>query len=214
MELLLHGFQSIFTLATLPMIFIGVTFGMIMGALPGLSTTMAIALALPLTFGMEPIPAMGLLMGIFAGGVAGGLISAILVNIPGTPAAVATTFDGYAMCKKGQAGRALGIALLSKYFGEIISITALVCIAPPLARFALKFGPYELFGLGLCSLTMIATLSDKSVLKGLLSGLFGLAATLVGSAPIDGYPRYTFGLVQLQAGFDILPFLIGLFGFS
>lgn len=211
---LANGIELIFTFENLLFIIIGAAFGLVMGALPGLSTTMAVALALPLTFGMSPISSMALLMGIFTGGVAGGLISAILINIPGTPAAVATTFDGYPMAKRGEAHKALGTAMIFKFFGQMFGIFALIVIAPPLARFALKFGAYEMFALTFASLTLIITLSDENKLKGFISGLLGLLLCMVGNAPIDGLPRFTFGFTPLSAGFDILPFLIGLFGIS
>lgn len=211
---IINGFSLILQPTIIVLNLIGVAFGLIMGALPGLSTTMAIALALPITFAMDPIPAMSLLMGIFTGGVAGGLVSAILINIPGTPASVATTFDGYPMAKNGQAQRALGTAMLSKFAGQLLGIVVLIAIAPPVARFALKFGAFELFALTLASLTLIVTLSEGNQAKGFLSGLLGLILCLVGNAPIDGLPRYTFGFQELNAGFGILPFLIGLFGIS
>ena len=211
---LINGFLLILEPSIILIILVGVAFGLIMGSLPGLSTTMAIALALPITFAMDAIPSMALLMGIFTGGVAGGLVSAILINIPGTPAAVATTFDGYPMAKNGQAQRAIGTAISAKFIAQMIGIIALIVIAPPLARFALKFGAYELFALTFASLTLIVTLSDGNQAKGFLSGLLGLILCLVGNAPIDGLPRYTFGFHELNAGFNMLPFLIGLFGVS
>lgn len=213
-EMLLAGFAAVLSVKTILLIMVGVIFGLVMGALPGLSTTMAMALAIPLTFGMEKIPAMSMLMGIFIGGVAGGLVSAILINIPGTPACVATTFDGFPMAQKGQAGKAIGVSIISAFIGGLLGIMVLMLLAPPLAQFALKFGPYEYFSIGVFSLSLIITLSEKSMIKGFLSGLLGVAFTTVGTAPIDGFPRFTFGVEEIGAGFDLLPFLIGLFAVS
>lgn len=189
----------------------GVIFGIVFGAIPGLTATMGVALGLPLTFGMSPLEGLSLMCSIFVGGVSGGLISAILLRIPGTPSSIATMFDGAPMTERGEAGRALGIGIAYSFFGTILSLLALVFIAPPLAEFALKFGPFDYFAVTLLALTIIASLSEGSMLKALFSGMFGIALTTIGAAPIDGYPRFTFGLDSLDAGFDILSVLIGLY---
>ena len=206
-----QGFASVFTLSSLFMITLGVFVGIVFGCIPGLTTTMAVALCLPLTFGMPPAVAMSLLMGLYIGGTSGGLISAILINIPGTPASVATCFDGSPMAKRGEAGKALGIGVVYSFIGTLLSIVALVFIAPPLADFALQFSPAEYFALALFSLTMIGTLAGKNLAKGIAVGLLGVVLSFVGIAPIDAYPRFTFGIHDLDGGFDILPALIGLF---
>ncbi|HCM28425.1 MAG TPA: Tat pathway signal protein [Treponema sp.] len=214
LELFAAGFASVFTLASMFMITLGVFVGIIFGSIPGLTTTMAVALCLPLTFGMPPAIAMSLLMGLYIGGTSGGLISAILINIPGTPASVATCWDGHPMASRGEAGKALGAGVVFSFLGTLLSIVALVFIAPPLAEFALLFGPVEYFALALFALTMIGTLAGKQLAKGIVVGLLGLILAFVGMAPIDAFPRFTFGIHDLDGGFDILPALIGLFAVS
>lgn len=208
------GFAAVFTLANILMIILGVFVGIVFGCIPGLTTTMAVALCLPITFGMDPAVAMSLIMGLYIGGTSGGLISAILINIPGTPASVATCFDGNPMAKQGLAGKALGIGVVYSFIGTMFSIVVLVFLAPPLAEFALQFGPVEYFALAVFSLTMIGTLAGKQLAKGMAVGIMGMVLAFVGIAPIDAYPRFTFGLSAFDGGFDILPALIGLFAVS
>ncbi|WHH57630.1 tripartite tricarboxylate transporter permease [Petroclostridium sp. X23] len=213
-ELFVAGFSAVFTFKAMLLITIGVAVGIIFGAIPGLTATMAVALCLPITFGMSPVEGMSLLIGLYIGGVSGGLISAILLKIPGTPSSIATTFDGHPMAAKGQAGKALGTGIVFSFLGGLFSILALIFIAPPLAEFALQFGPFEYFAIAIFSLTMISSLSGNSLAKGLLTGFIGMALATIGTAPIDAYPRFTFGLDELSAGFDLLPVLIGLFAIS
>ncbi|MBE6904980.1 MAG: Tat pathway signal protein [Ruminococcaceae bacterium] len=196
------------------LIIVGVIVGIIFGSLPGLTATMGIALCLPLTFSMEPIQGLSLMMGIFIGGISGGLISAILIKIPGTPSSVATTFDGGPMADHGEAGKALSIGVFYSFLGTLFSIVALIFIAPSLADFALRFGPYELFAIGVFSLSMVGSLVSGSVVKGLTSCVLGLLLAQVGAAPSSGALRYTFGFHELDAGFDILVVLVGLFAIS
>lgn len=213
-ELILSGFSDVFTIGTMLLIGVGVALGIIFGSIPGLTATMAIAICLPITYGMDPTKGLSLLMGLWIGGVSGGLIPAILLKVPGTPSSIATTFDGYPMAQKGQAGKAFGFAITSSLIGGIISIIALILISPPLAKIALKFGAIEYFAITIFALTLISSLSEGSILKGVLSGLLGMSIAMVGSAPIDAYPRFTFGFSSLDAGFALLPVLIGLFAVS
>lgn len=213
-ELFLDGFSAILNFKTMGFILIGVAMGLIFGSIPGLTATMAIAIALPITFGMVPMDAMSLLMGLYIGGVSGGLIPAILLKLPGTPSSIATTFDGYPMAKKGQAGAAFGYAIVFSFLGGLLSIFILMLLAPPLAKIALKFGPFEYFAITIFALTMISSLAGNSLVKGLLAGLMGIALAMVGAAPIDAFPRFTFGNSALDAGFNLLPVLIGLFAVS
>lgn len=213
-DLVIDGFSSVLTLSTIAYILCGVALGLVFGSIPGLTATMAIAITLPMTFGMEPIVAMSLLMGLYIGGVSGGLIPAILLNLPGTPSSIATTFDGYPMAQKGQAGTAFGYAILFSFLGGLLSIFVLMLLSPPLAKMALKFGPFEYFAITIFALTMISSLSGDSLIKGLLSGLIGISFAMVGSAPIDAFPRFTFGFKDLDAGFQLLPVLIGFFAVS
>lgn len=201
----------VFSPMTLVLILVGVVIGIIFGAIPGLSATMSLVLFLPMSFGMEPMQGIALLVGLYLGGISGGLISAVLLKIPGTPSSIATVFDGGPMADKGEAGKALGVGILASFFGGLISIIALIFVSPYLAKITLKFTPVEYFAIAIFSLTIIASLSGKSMLRGVLSGLFGIAISLVGMAPIDGMQRFTFGNYQLLGGFNIIVILIGVF---
>lgn len=212
--MLVGGFATVFTLKIMLYILIGVVVGIIFGAIPGLSAAMAVALCLPLTFGMSAIEGIAMLVGLYTGGVSGGLISAILINIPGTPASIATCFDGHPMAKRGEAGKALGVGIVFSFLGGTIGILALLFIAPSLALLTLKFGPIEYFAVTIFSLTMIATLSSGSMVKGLIAGIIGMGLSLVGGSPIDNVPRYTFGNHLLDIGFNLLPVMIGIFAVS
>ena len=214
LDMLLAGFESVLTINIILLIMVGVFLGLIFGSIPGLTATMAVAICLPITYGMEPVAGMSLLMGLYIGGVSGGLIPAILLKLPGTPSSIATTFDGYPMAQKGDAGKAFSFAIVSSFLGGLLSIIVLIMIAPPLGKIALQFGPYEFFAIVIFSLTLIASLSGDSLPKGIMAGLLGIAFAMVGSAPIDAFPRFTFGFNSLDAGFNILPVLIGLFALS
>ena len=205
------GILSICNLPIMVLILLGTFMGIIVGAIPGLSVTMGVALFLPLTFGMDPIAGLSLLCGLYIGGTSGGLISAILLKMPGTAASVATTFDGHPMAARGEAGKALGVGIVASFFGGLISYIILMLLAPFIAKFALQFGPYEYFSIGLFSLTMIVSLSSGSLVKGVLSGMIGLILAFVGIAPITSFTRFTFGISELNAGFIMIPMLIGLF---
>ncbi|MFZ5642632.1 MAG: tripartite tricarboxylate transporter permease [Bacillota bacterium] len=190
---------------------LGVAGGIIVGALPGLTATMALALLVPFTFAMDANTSLMVLGGVYVGSMYGGCIAAILVNTPGTPASIATTFDGYPLTKKGKAEHALVTAAFSSGVGGVIGALILLFLSPPLAAAALKFGPPEYFWLAVFGLTIIATLSTGSMLKGLIGGAFGLLLSTVGISPIGGDMRFTFGFHQLQAGLDLIVVLIGFF---
>jgi len=192
-------------------IFSATFMGLIFGALPGLTATMGIALLLPVTFTLPKVQALGMMIGVYVGGIAGGAISAILLNIPGTPSAVVTTLDGYPMAKKGQASQALGWAATASFFGGFISWVILVSVAPQLAKFALRFGPPEYAALALFGLTIIASITAESMLKGIISGLIGLWLAIIGIDPMIGNLRFTFGSINLMGGIGIMPALIGFF---
>ncbi len=198
----------------LSLIALGVIVGIIFGSIPGLSATMAVVLFLPMSFGMQPVNGISLLIGLYIGGISGGLISAILLRIPGTPSSIATTFDGSPMAKRGEAGKALGVGILYSFLGGMLSIGALIFISPLLAKFALKFTPVEYCSIALLSLTIIASLSGDSMINGLISGLIGITAAMIGMAPLDGYRRFTFGVGELGSGLMILTVLIGLFAIA
>ena len=212
--LLGNAFVSILNPASILLMVAGVAIGIIFGSIPGLSASMAVALMLPLTFSMTPSLGMNTLVAVYIGGISGGLISAILLNMPGTASSIATCFDGHPMAKKGEAMKALGLGIVFSAMGSIFSFIILTFCAPLLADVALKFTPAENFGICFFALTMVAILSSGNMLLGLLAGLFGLMFTLVGMAPIDGTARFTFGSSNLMAGFDTLPTLIGIFAIS
>ena len=214
MDLFIEGFQSLLNVYGFLLITFGVVMGIIFGAMPGLSATMAVALFLPVTYGLDPKMAMALLMALYIGGTSGGLITAILIKIPGTPASVATCWDGHPMAAKGQAVKALGTGVFYSFLGTMVSIVVLVTLAPPLAKLATRFSYYEYFSIAMFSLTMIATLSSGRVIKGVFAGVLGFTFATFGIAPIDATRRFTFGSDSLLGGFDILPVLIGLFAIS
>ena len=193
---------------------IGLAAGIIIGALPGLTGTMGIALLLPLTYGMSSIHGMMLLLGVYCGGIYGGSITAILINTPGTPASAATSLDGYPMAQQGHAKRALHDALAASMIGGLISCVILLTCAPMVAKFALNFGAREYFARSLFGLTIIASVGGKSVLKGLLMGFAGLLLGCVGIDSLEGVSRFTFGNNYLTGGFNIIPVLIGLFAIT
>lgn len=192
----------------------GTAGGIIIGAIPGLTATMAVALLIPVTFGMDPILGLALMGGVYSGGMYGGAISSILLSTPGTPAAAATAFDGYPMTRKGQGGVAIAVATVASFWGGVISTLALLLVAPWLAHVALRFGPPEYFLLAVLGLTSIVTLTSGNLLKGLISGAIGLAIATVGMDPIGGYLRFTAGQIDLYEGVSFMPALIGLFSIS
>lgn len=211
---LLASLDAILTLKTLLILVVGVVAGIVVGSIPGFTITMGVALTLPFSFGMEPLDGIALMIGVMVGGSSGGLMPSILLGIPGTPSAMATVFDGFPMARQGRAGEALALGLLASVVGSIISGIILIFLAPSLASVAMRFGPWEMAALMLFGLTAIAGLGDGSVLKGLISGFLGIAFALVGLDMLTGSQRFTFGMVELQGGFNFLPVLIGLFAFS
>jgi len=208
------GFSAAVAPSNLFVTLLGTVLGIVFGALPGLSGTMGIAILLPITYGMGPVQALLLMVSIFCGSLYGGSISAILLSTPGTPAAAATIFDGYPMTKQGRAGEALIEAAISSFWGGVISLIALFTMAPPIARFSLRFGPIENFMIAIFGLTIIASIASKDMLKGLLSGLVGLLMSCVGMDSFTGYARYTFHIAYLQTGLQLIVALIGLFSIS
>ncbi|MFS0646087.1 tripartite tricarboxylate transporter permease [Siminovitchia sp. 179-K 8D1 HS] len=212
--MLLDGLQTILNVSDLFIIFIGVALGILVGSLPGLTSTMTIALLLPFSFGLSPVASILLMVSVFIGGTYGGSIAAITLNIPGTPAAAATIFDGYPLAQQGQVGKALSIASIASFCGGIISTICLILFSPWLAKIALKFSAGEFLALAVFGLSIIATVSGKNVLKGLLAACFGLLVAVIGMDPITGFPRYTFGSNSLMNGINLIPALIGLFGVS
>ena len=195
-------------------VFVGITSGIIVGALPGLTATMGCALLIPFTFGLPPIQGLLMLIGIFCGGIYGGSISGILIRTPGTPSAAATLLDGYPLAQKGMAGKAIGISTIASFMGGTIGAIVMTFLSPQIAKIGLRFGPPEFFALAIFGLGMIITISGRSLLKGIISALFGLLITVIGFDPLSGVPRFTFGSQNLLGGVTFIPALIGLFGYA
>lgn len=214
MENILLGFANAFKFVNLVAAFLSVAVGIVIGSLPGLSAAMGVALLIPITFGMPAETALIALAGVYCGAMYGGSISAILLHTPGTSSAAATAIDGYQMTLKGQAGKALATATIASFIGGILSSVALYTLSPPLASLALKFGPAEYFWLSIFGLTIIAGVSAKSMLKGLISGALGLVLSTIGMDPMLGIPRFTFGNNGLLQGLPFTATLIGLFSMS
>lgn len=210
-ENILLGFAPLFSVHMILAIAGGVVGGVLIGVLPGLTSTMGIALLIPITFSMPPEIGLAMLGGIYLASTYSGAISAILLNIPGTPAAVATLLDGYPMTKKGQSTRALALATFGSCVGGLISVVALLFIAPPLAEFSLRFGSPEYFLLAVFGITVISSLSGKDVEKGLIAGVIGLFLSAIGNHPLTGFMRFTYGIPALYDGIPLVVSLIGLY---
>lgn len=208
---LIHALPNVLAFANFAAVVIGVLAGIVVGAMPGLSATMAISVLVPFTFGLEPLVALGLMAGIYNGAMYGGAIPAVLLRIPGTPAAVATTFDGYPMAQKGEGGFALQVAVVSSSIGGIASAFALMLLAPPLSKVTLLFGPSEVFWVAVFGLASIIFLLGGNPVKGLISACFGVFVSVIGSDPIFGDDRFTFGQLQLLDGINIVILLVGLY---
>lgn len=212
--MLLDGFLSVMDWQYLLIVFLGVVLGYVVGALPGLTATMTIALLLPFSFGMTPVASISMMCAVFVGAMNGGTLSACLFQIPGTPAAAATVLDGYPLAQKGEVGKAISSATVASFVGGMVSTIALILFSPILAKVALKFSAAEFFALAVFGLSIIASIAGKSILKGLLAACIGFFVAMVGMDPITAFPRYTLGTTQLMNGLAFIPALIGLFGIS
>jgi putative tricarboxylic transport membrane protein len=213
-ELIAQGFETAFSLSNLLYCLIGVSIGMLVGVLPGLGPTTGVAVLLPITFGMEPVSAIIMLCGIYYGAMYGGTITSVLINTPGEAASVITCLDGNPLAKQGRAGVALGIAGLGSFIGGTFSILGLIFIGPPLAEWALRFGPPEFFALMVLGLSTVIGLMGKSVIRGLISAFLGLNLAMIGIDPMSGTVRFTFGQLNLNSGIDFVIVAMGLFGLS
>ena len=214
MDMWILGAKLLFSFYPMLAIVVGVAIGIVFGSIPGLTAAMAVALCLPLTFGLDPVTGLSLLCGLYVGGISGGLIAACLINIPGTPASIATTFDGHPMARRGEAGRAMGIGILYSFLGLTLGMFVLIFMAPVMARFALRFGPFEYFSVAICSLMLVAGLSGKNLFKGIATALMGMLFAMVGMAPQDAFKRFTFGYPMFDGGFSLLAVLTGIFAIS
>ncbi|NLT95979.1 MAG: C4-dicarboxylate ABC transporter permease [Clostridia bacterium] len=212
--LFIDGLVNILQINTLLLIIAGVIGGIMIGALPGLTATMGVALLVPFTFGLPVEQGVSMLLGIFCGAMYGGSISAILIRTPGTPSAAATLLDGYPLAQKGEAGRALSMSIFASFCGGMISFIMMVILSPQISKFALNFSAPEYFALAVFGLSIIISVSGNSVLKGIMAGVFGLMIASIGLDPVSGFPRFTFGFMNLFEGPPFIPTLIGLFAFS
>ena len=209
--MLLNGFASLLSLEMILLMFGGVIVGIIFGAIPGLSATMAIVLFLPITFNMGTTQAFALLVALYIGGVSGGLISAILINIPGSAMSIATCYDGHPMANSGHAQRALGIGVFFSFLGTVLSIAIMMVAAPALASIAVKMSSFEIFSMTFCAIALVTGVGSKDVIKSLASAFFGIALCLIGMAPVDGAIRYTFGNSKLLGGIPLTSAVVGMF---
>ena len=212
MDGLLHAISIMTDPYLLFIVLCGTVGGVLVGALPGLTSTMATALLLPFTVMMPPVPAIALLSALYCAGTFGGSITAILINAPGAPPAAATAIDGYPMALRGEAGRALGMATVSSTIGGIFSVIVLLVAAPMLARMAYSFGPPEYFALALFGLSMLASITKGSAVKNLIGGTFGVLVATVGIDFTTGVERFTFGYPEMTEGIHFIPVMIGIFG--
>lgn len=210
----MSAFQSLFTVEVLVALFAGVAFGMVVGALPGFTATMGCSLLLPITVGMGTVPAMVMLVSLYTSSTYGGSMTAILLHTPGTAASAATADDGFAMTLQGKGLQAIGVSTVTSCLGGLLSGIALIFISPLLAKLSLLFGPAEYFFVALFGLTIIGSLCEGGVIKGLLCACIGLVVACVGIDPVTSCARFTYGSTALGSGFGLVPSLIGLFSIS
>jgi putative tricarboxylic transport membrane protein len=214
LELLGGGLLNVLQWKYMLPLLLGTMAGVIGGALPGFTITLTVIVALPFTYGLDPLQGLAAMTGVYVGGSTGGLITACLIGIPGTPSSIATTFDGFPMARKGEPGRAIWLGVWASAWGGLLAALFLVLVTGPLAAIALEFGPWEYFSLFVLAMAMVAGLSESSFIKGLLSTAIGLLITVIGTDPIGSVPRFTFGSQFIGGGFPFLPVLIGIFAFA
>jgi putative tricarboxylic transport membrane protein len=211
---LLVGLDQILTIQNIILMIVGLVIGIVIGAIPGLNVPLAVALALPFTFSLPPLAGLSMLIGIYKGGTYGGSIAAILINVPGTPAAAATAIDGHALARQGKAGKALKLSIYASIMGELASDIVLIVAAAQIAKIALSFGPPEFFALGLFALTIIGLVSGTGLTRGLIAGALGILLSMVGFDPIEGEVRMAFGIYELTGGLKFIALIIGAFAIS
>src|ERR1700741_3610328 len=214
LDLLADGIVSILQWKYMVPLFFGTLVGVIGGSLPGVTITMTVIVILPFTYGLDPLAGLAAMTGVYVGGSTGGLITACLLGIPGTPSAIATTFDGFPRARNGEPGRAIWLGVWASVWGGLLGALCLVFVTGPLAALALEFGPWEYFSLFVMAMAMVAGLAGGSLLKGLVSTGLGLLITVIGTDPIGSVPRFSFGSEFIGGGFPFLPVLIGIFAFA
>lgn len=211
-DLLTTGLSIVLTPSTFLLITAGTVIGVIFGSMPGVSASMAVALALPFAYVMNPVVSIAFLVSVYCASITGGGITAILFKIPGTPSNAPTTFDGFPMAQRGEAGRALGVSLIGSAFGGMVAAFAMALLSPQLSAVALKFGPSELFAVAFLGLSILSCLNSGNIVKTLISGLLGLWIATIGFDPTLGVPRFVFfGSSTLLSGIEMIPVMIGLF---
>lgn len=214
MEHLLAALPMAFDPVVIAMAAAGLVVGIVIGAIPGLNVPLAVAIALPVSFSLEPLAGLAMLVGIYKGGTYAGSLSAVLIGVPGTPAAAATALDGAPLMRQGKVGKALKMSLYASIIGEFLSDLALIFLALPMAMAALSFGPAENFALGVFALTLIAVLSEGRMLKGLVAGALGIFLSTFGMDPLTGDFRLTFGVAEISAGWSFIALVIGIFALA
>lgn len=205
---------TVFSIYNILLMSVGVFYGLVFGSIPGLSSSVAVALIIPLTFGLESATAINLLIAVYVGGVSGGLISAILLRIPGTPSSIITVIDGYPLAQQGHAGKALGVAIFASFIGGSFSALVLLFLSPLLAKVTIGFSPFDYFGVTVFSLSLVSMLIEGNPIKGIITTLLGITFSFFGTSPIDGKARFTFGNHNLDNGFNVITVIIGVFAIS
>lgn len=213
-DLLFDGFTLILGWQPLMIVVMGVTFGIFVGAMPGLSPSMGVALLVPFTYSMDPMTAIILLAAVYLAADYGGSITAVTINAPGTPAAAVTAFDGFPLTQQGKPGVGLGVSLIASTVGGTIGTILLICFSGPLAKLALSFHPAEYFAIAIFGLTSVGSVGGNHWAKAILMAVFGLLLNTIGIDPISGVTRFSFGITELYDGFLLIPVLIGLFAVS
>ncbi len=214
LDLLVAGIVTMLQWKYMLPLLIGTIAGVVGGSLPGVTITMTVIMILPFTYGLDPLAGLAAMTGVYVGGSTGGLMTCCLIGIPGSPASIATTFDGFPMARKGEPGRAIWLGIWASVWGGLLGALFLVFLTGPLAAIALEFGPWEYFSLFVLAMAMVAGLTESSLVKGLMSTALGLLITVIGTDPIGSVPRFTFGSAFIGGGFAFLPVLIGIFAFA
>lgn len=211
MELLMSGLSLVFAPKMFLLIVFAVFLGTLFGALPGVSATMAVTLGIPFTYGMDAVSAIAFLVAIYCASITGGGMTAILFKIPGVPSSAPTTYDGYPMAQRGEAGKALGVQLICSAIGGIFAAICMLLLSPQLTQAALSFGPSELFAISFMGLSILTSLDTDNICRTIISGLIGLLLACIGLDPLLGVPRMTFGVRGLVSGIEMIPVMIGIF---
>lgn len=208
---MLESLGGLITSSALLYMMAGTLLGLIFGAIPGLTATLAVVILIPLTYSLDTVSGVAMLIGAYMGGISGGFVAAIMLNMPGTPSSITTTFDGFPLAQQGKAGKALGVGNTSNLVGSFIGWVFLLCLAPLLSKVALSFSAFEYTVALIFGFTAVIALSGESPMKGLIAALLGLTLTLVGYDTLTGMPRATFGIGMLRGGISYMAVMIGVY---